>query len=90
MKQQQKELLVKLVNGGIAGVNLGNILNCKNQGSIEAGYRTGGIGGVQDGNGKISNCVNEGKIIENFNGYGKGGILGNNSGKGIVEYCYNL
>ena len=77
-------------NGGITGANSGNVDNCKNQGSIDAGYETGGIAGAQYSNGRIKNCVNEGNFIETFSGYDKGGILGINSQNGILEYCYNM
>ncbi|MCR4590971.1 MAG: hypothetical protein K5668_09140 [Lachnospiraceae bacterium] len=60
--------------GGVAGVNAGEIKNCKNSGIVgyeHLGYKSGGICGYDRG--IIDNCVNSGNI------YGRkttGGIVG--------------
>lgn len=70
--------------GGIAGVNEGTILNCKNYGTIgydHIGYNTGGIAGRH--NGMIVSCSNEGLI------YGRkdiGGIVGQFEPHILIEY----
>ena len=80
--------------GGIAGLHLGTISNCKNSGVVgyqHAGKNVGGIAGRFCGN--ISDCVNYGKV------YGKqdvGGIAGQfeprimENGADLFEYIYEL
>lgn len=79
--------------GGIAGQNVGTILNCVNEGAVtSAAGDVGGIAGVNGSNphtGTISNCVNRGDVANpRPNGAG-GGIVGINGGKATTSNCLN-
>lgn len=76
------------VTGAFVGqMTGGQVLNCKNDGSVTAGSFTSGIvGTIEDGT--ISGCVNSGKIIGQTE---VGGIVGQAAGNNsVITYCYNI
>ena len=67
--------------GGIAGyAGNCNIINCYNYININSNGSTGGIIGLESGDGKIVNCYNYGNV--SGKPYGVGGIIGYNIGHG--------
>ena len=70
--------------GGIAGNNLGQILNCSFRGSLSGGEHVGGIAGVNGVTGLIELCRVEGDIHGN---HFVGGIVGSN--EGVIRDCEN-
>ena len=66
--------------GGIAGQNLGSVINCYNIGEV-SGTGVGGVVGYNSGN--VQNCYNIGEV----SGISVGGVVGDNSG--TVKNCYN-
>ncbi len=68
--------------GGIAGINNGDIINCRNIDAIRAVSDGGGIVGLN--NGRIAGCVNGGWVGNKGN---NGGIAGRNDGE--ITDCYN-
>ena len=79
--------------GGIAGQNVGTILNCVNKGAVtSAAGDTGGIAGVNGTNplsGTISDCVNRGNVTSFNSGKPIGGIVGVNGAVGTMSNCVN-
>ena len=67
--------------GGIAGRNLGNVINCTFSGSVSGKISVGGVVGYNGGT--VENCYNTGSV----SGNSVGGVVGYNSG--TVENCYN-
>ncbi len=84
--------------GGVAGVILGTIEKCVNNGIVKqkGGENLGGVVGATgtDCTAKILNCYNIGKIIEeSSNVRGVGGIVGwisKTNAKGEVKYNYSI
>ena len=73
--------------GGICGLNLGSISNCRNSGSVEGSGSLAYVGGICGVNwGSITNCSNSGSVTGS--GY-VGGICGQNDG-GTITNCYWL
>lgn len=68
--------------GGIAGVNKGSIIGCRNLSAVRGEINVGGIAGLN--NGSISRCENLGWIGNKGN---NGGIAGLNNGS--IENCRN-
>lgn len=80
--------------GGIAGINEGNIKNCKNAGTHfipgERNRLSGGITGVNGLDGTIENCVNNadlGEFINSIIPNSIGGIAGSNYN--VINNCVN-
>ena len=78
--------------GGIAGINAGNIISCKNTATISATKRyVGGIAGKTTG--KIQDCYNTGAIssTRESSGVNLAGITGRLDGStSILLNCYNI
>ena len=78
--------------GGIAGINAGNIISCKNSATISATKRyVGGIAGKTTG--KIQDCYNTGAIssTRESSGVNLAGITGRLDGStSILLNCYNI
>ena len=68
--------------GGIAGRNLGNVINCTFSGSVSGKISVGGVVGYNGGT--VENCYNTGSV----SGNSVGGVVGYNSS--TVENCYNI
>ena len=70
--------------GGIAGSNLGQILNCSFTGSVSGSEYIGGIVGTNGVSGVVEGCKVSGRV---FGSHFIGGIVGEN--KGVVRSCTN-
>lgn len=68
--------------GGIAGMNLGTIRNCRNQGVLNGRMHVGGIAGRVGKTGRFEDCVNEAPINVEGGGY-VGGIAPQTAGSGL-------
>lgn len=82
--------------GGIAGINLGSIVQSYNIGTISAEKSTNRIGGIAGANqlnsggiGTIKKCYNTGRIEAVEGCYRIGGIAGENISGAFIEETYN-
>ena len=73
--------------GGIAGQNLGNVINCAFSGSVKgSGSIVGGVVGHNYIGGSVTNSYNTGEVSGSDH---VGGVVGLNNSSASVENCYN-
>lgn len=75
--------------GGIAGINLGTIENCRNEGIIKGRMHIAGIAGRVGKSGRFFDCSNKSNI--SCPGSYVGGIAPQTAGSGLsrIERCFN-
>lgn len=80
-------ILGKGNTGAIVGYNVGSVINCKSEATIQSNYNnTGGVVGKNDG--LVSSCINGGNVLNT--GKVVGGVVGWNTENGKIEKSSNI
>ncbi len=77
------------VNGGIVGINYGDIVKCFNSANIYSATYSGGIAGAMQGESTMKSCVNSG-FVKGVPYYNTGLLTGYNPSTGEIENCATI